>query len=339
MAEYKIILTTLAPLHIGSGSAVKKQEYIYDPRNETVTFIDGAKLTKFLKQRNLLNKYLEYLSAWSSKADLKRFLFENNVKTYEWNAFESYKEKVYQGKKDGRMGPKSKDKPMNDIHTFIRDGRKEIYVPGSSLKGAIRTVLLKSIKEDIKQNKIFGKIKISDSKPISAERLAIYQKIDINKRDNPMPLYRESIKPETTIEFKMIVEDNIISLEDIEQSLKRFYNIYQQQWLQGFVNTDGGKEFFRLEETFKHHTSDESLYLYLGGGVGLVSKSLYYQELPQQQAKQEIFELLSRSFRKTYGKMKAVPDNVPVALKGTVDLAKNVKYQQGLCKIEIQKVK
>ncbi|MGV2928380.1 type III-A CRISPR-associated RAMP protein Csm5 [Macrococcus capreoli] len=333
MKNYKVKLTTLAPVHIGSGNKITKNEYLYNSMEQYVSFIDGAKLTKYLKQKQLLQKYITFLSNERSPI-LMTFLKQNNIQTNEWHQFISYTERVNQGKTDGRYGKQSINKKMNDIHTFIRDGRGVVYIPGSSLKGAFRTVLLKSFSEDTKDNELFKKIKISDSLPCTNEELAIYQKIDVNKRDNPMPLYRECIIPKTTIEFDMVIEDEVITINEIKNAFKRFNQNYVEKWLSGIAKTDGGSEFFQKETIFKAIQSDDDCYLYLGGGSGFVSKSLHYQAYSKDEAKKMIFEQLRKSFRNTYGKFREVPENLPIALKATVDLKKKEWYQQGLCKIE-----
>ena len=62
--------------------------------------------------------------------------------------------------------------------------------------------------------------------------------------------------------------------------------------------------------------------LYLGGGVGFSSKTTHYQTKSHEQAKHDTFEILRKRFRGTYGKMKRIPQNVPVALKGTLNYSK-----------------
>lgn len=69
---------------------------------------------------------------------LKDYLDAQNVKQSEWKAFVSYSEKVNQGKKYGNIRPK----PLNDLHLMVRDGQNKVYLPGSSIKGAIKTALV-----------------------------------------------------------------------------------------------------------------------------------------------------------------------------------------------------
>lgn len=40
---------------------------------------------------------------------------------------------------------------MNDLNTFVKDAFGRPYIPGSSLKGALRTAILNDLKEDTKE--------------------------------------------------------------------------------------------------------------------------------------------------------------------------------------------
>ncbi|HDU1415439.1 TPA: CRISPR-associated protein Csm5, partial [Staphylococcus pseudintermedius] len=78
--------------------------------------------------------------------------------------------------------------------------------------------------------------------------------------------------------------------------------------------------------------------LFLGAGAGFVSKTTHYQLKSREQAKRDSFDILTKKFRRTYGKMKEMPSNVPVALKGTTNQSLHVSYQQGMCKISFQEL-
>lgn len=325
---YDAVIKTIGPVHIGSGKIMKKQDYIYDFYNSTVYMVDGAKLVKFLKNRGLLDTYqqfLRYPSKNPRESGLNYYLESQKIKRAEWNEFIIYSERVYQGKKHGTVRPK----PLNDLHLMVRDGQNKVYIPGSSIKGALKTVIA-SQDNNLNENDVYRKIKISDSEPIDESNLAIYQKIDINKVDKPMPLYRECIDIKTEIKFKITIEDDIYSITEIENKIQKFYENYYNQWLSHFKDTRGGQRF-ALEGGIPDVLGQNILFL--GAGVGFVSKTLHYQIKSREQAKRDSFEVLQKRFRNTYGKMKRIPDNVPVVLKGTINQNHKQSYQQGMCKI------
>ena len=294
--------------------------------------INGNKLVKFLKRKiySIHIKTFEIPTKNPRENGLKDYLDAQNVKQSEWKAFVSYSEKVNQGKKYGNIRPK----PLNDLHLMVRDGQNKVYLPGSSIKGAIKTALVSKYNNE-KIQMYIAKIKVSDSEPIDERHLAIYQKIDINKSEKPMPLYRECVDVDTEIKFKLTIEDEIYSINEIEQSIQDFYKNYYDKWLVGFKETKGGRRF-ALEGGMPDVLNQNILFL--GAGAGFVSKTTHYQLKSREQAKRDSFDILTKKFRRTYGKMKEMPSNVPVALKGTTNQSLHVSYQQGMCKISFQEL-
>lgn len=330
---YEVKLKVLGPVHIGDGSIRTKHEYIYDFYQSTVHVVNKVKLIQHLKDKKLLNKYLVFLKNPPNnprERTLKFFLEQEKVKKSEWHKFVSFSQRVNQGKKENQKNSK---KGLNDIHLMVRDGQNEVYIPGSSLKGALKTMIVaKYNNEDDKT--YYSKIKVSDSLPIEENCLSIYQKIDINKKEVGMPLYRECIEVGTEVSFQISIEDQVISIEDLESCIKDFYRNYYEKWLAGFKETYGGRRF-----AFGGGFPDmaQNNIIYIGGGVGFASKTLHYQQHEYTLAKRESFKVLRSRYKSVYGKMKEIPRNVPVVLKGTVNLAKNEYYQQGMCQISFNK--
>ncbi|MEJ7542101.1 type III-A CRISPR-associated RAMP protein Csm5 [Staphylococcus intermedius] len=326
---YEVKLKMLGPVHIGDGSIRTKHEYIHDYYQSTVHVVDKVKFIQYLKGKNLLNKYLDFLKNPTKnfrESTLKFFLDQQKVKKSEWHKFVSFSQRVNLGKKENQKNSK---KGLNDIHLMVRDGQKKVYIPGSSLKGALKTMIVAKYNNEDDKN-YYSKIKVSDSLPIEERYLSIYQKIDINKKDVGMPVYRECIEVGTEVSFQISIEDEVISIESLESCIKDFYHNYYEKWLIGFKETHGGRLFEDgggFPDTKKHNI------IYIGGGVGFASKTLYYQRHNYTIAKQKTFNILKKRHKNPYAKMRRIPRNVPIVLKGTVNLAKNEYYQQGMCQI------
>lgn len=138
---YDVTLTVETPVFIGSGKTINKKEYAYDEAKKLVSIIDMQKLIKCLVDKELIDEYErlilgnaynggmnEFLSTCFSKEEIEMLtLYQCNVK-----------------------GVFNDQKPHNDICQFMRlnDGRP--YIPGSSLKGALRTCLLAYLVNDSK---------------------------------------------------------------------------------------------------------------------------------------------------------------------------------------------
>lgn len=327
--KYEVSIKVLGPVHIGEGTTLKKQDYIYDYHQSRVHFIDGPKLMKYLKNNGLLEKYHQFLryppSERQRESALKYFLENVGIKKSEWSQFTSFSVFVHQGKGNAKGG----SKPLNDIQLMVRDGRNEVYVPGSSLKGLIKTALVALHDND---KLLYHKLRVSDSESINELNLAIYEKVDINKTDKPMPLYRECIDVGTNIQMQMSIEDNAFDIKEIEDAIQKFYSNYYDKWLSGFDYSMIGKQV--LKDTAQQ---DKNI-IYLGGGAGFVSKTLHYQKKSKRQAKSDIMDILEKKFYKTYGKMKSIPENVPIALKATYNQSQNKWLQQGMCQISFNKI-
>jgi len=124
-------LRTLAPVYIGSGEHLNKKEYILDGPKGLIHFPDFPRMVGFLKQRSLLAAYENFLTN-PNRRDFRAFLEENNVRASEYPHFVSYSIEA---------GEAARDVNFREVLTFIKDSRGFPYIPGSSLKGAIRTAV------------------------------------------------------------------------------------------------------------------------------------------------------------------------------------------------------
>lgn len=77
LKTYNVVIKTLGPVHIGEGRTLKKHEYIYEYYKGVVHYVDGSKLVTYLKHKNLLNEYLDFIRKTpkvdSRKVQLKNF--------------------------------------------------------------------------------------------------------------------------------------------------------------------------------------------------------------------------------------------------------------------------
>lgn len=126
-----ITLRTLSPVFIGAGERLTKKEYLFDRKKGLIHFIDFPRLIRFLKERGLLSKYEEFLSQ-PRLNDFQAFLLGNRVLEKDYPAFVSY---------TIAAGEAAHEPNFREVLTFIKDAQGLPYIPGSSLKGAIRTAL------------------------------------------------------------------------------------------------------------------------------------------------------------------------------------------------------
>lgn len=129
--EYR--LTCISPVHIGSGEMFKAFEYLYDRRNRRVGFIQEEKWQQMLLRHNLLDAFLELLqNTWAGRVNLLEWLRKHDVQ--ETEIWETVK-RTSLCKADISSGKNT----LNDIcvASSLADG--SLYIPGSSIKGALLT--------------------------------------------------------------------------------------------------------------------------------------------------------------------------------------------------------
>lgn len=128
LKKYNIELKTVGPVFIGSGKETNKKEAIFN--NDSVIIVDAKKMFKHLCDKKLIDKYQNYML--DDNIDLKSFFEKNKIRE---NIYRDWNIKRFD------RGQYSRNAKDINIGRFIRDGNEKVYVPGSSLKGMLRTIL------------------------------------------------------------------------------------------------------------------------------------------------------------------------------------------------------
>ena len=302
LKKYDVELETVGPLFIGSGRELNKKEYLL--RNNAIMVLDIPSLFSFMGKKGLMNK-IEAFFLNDDRADLSRFLYENNVRTDEIKNCIRYK--MDQSDTSLERGTRA------SVMEFVKDPYDMPYIPGSSIKGMLRTILLcqdiednksqyfsseaeskravtrpgnrntflrkeikgiettafntlerkKQRKEDAVNDMLSGLI-VSDSQPIDIKDMVLCQRVEYHTDgiEKNLNVLRECIKPGTKIRFTLTLDTSICSYdtEDIIDAIAKFNSYYNDVFRTRFAKMAPGK-------------SDS---VYLGGGVGFVSKTMIY---------------------------------------------------------------
>ena len=131
--SYRLILNGISPLFIGSGEIYSQLDYIHHENN--IFIIDFDKLLEQIPPEvidDLTNEISE---------NFKNNIWEGNIKDFLSRYNINWKETIE--KEYELIGTIAK----NEVNQFIKTGY-QIYIPGLSLKGAIRTAILFKILED-----------------------------------------------------------------------------------------------------------------------------------------------------------------------------------------------
>lgn len=139
LERMNLTVHTLSPVFIGSGERLSKKEYILDPKKGIIYFPDLVRLMAYLQQRRLLEEYESFLIQ-TRQNDLRAFLLNNKINETDYHHFIRYTISA---------GEAVKTENFREVLTFVKDIDGRPYIPGSSIKGAIRTALAAQLMKKI----------------------------------------------------------------------------------------------------------------------------------------------------------------------------------------------
>lgn len=320
LKKYKFVFNTVGPVFIGSGQNLKKKEYIFDEKKGRVKIIDVNKMLSFIcKDKNLMRDYEKLMMSGDKKDDLQSFFNDHKISEKDYKNW-ILRECNVKGNFKGE-----------DINTFVRDGRGEAYIPGSSLKGMFRTVILSylirhadeeyknemraRVEEDFSDehldevDKVMS-VKFLHSKLTDSDRKDMVNSImrgliisDSKKiADKNMALYKKfdmSVKGEghslnlvrECVDFKVKIETTIT----IDTTIFPYTKDELFKMFEEF--TQYYKEI--LEDKFKgcpkHSVSNKRFFL--GGGAGFISKTDLYALFDEKKAIEITGRILDSKFQ------------------------------------------
>lgn len=219
-------LETLTSLHIGSGNMLQKDsDFVFGKDAEdypVVGVIDPRKVLTLVGEENIDAWTVGIENGRSTEDIVKQYAPIATITDYSLHTIDSYLSRTPQ-----------------QIKEFIRDGLDRPYIPGSSIKGAIRTAVLSSIAakmneteilQDIRKNgnitaktfeaKVFGKdpnhdvfryLLVGDAFA-TGYRTAVYNMVNINERtergfwDTSKQMATEVLLSGTEVDFSLVLK-------------------------------------------------------------------------------------------------------------------------------------
>ena len=128
LKNYKLKFKTLSPVFIGSGQQINKLEYILDGKRLYV--VDMRTLMRDVVERGLTESFYRFMHA--KQQYLKSWLDSNGMRDY----------KKYAAYELNGTENIDRSRSLKSIAAFIKNAYNEPYVPGSSIKGMLRTIIL-----------------------------------------------------------------------------------------------------------------------------------------------------------------------------------------------------
>lgn len=260
---YSFILVTIGPVHIGSGQTYSQKEYIYE--DGYYYFPEMNRLYREIQNRGpkVVQTFEHFLMQNQRKNDPKQrlvnFLNDQQIRERDFGGYK-IKESGFETEKRNRG-------KINEISAFIKDAYGKPYIPGSSLKGALRTLVLnQSEGDDASLTDVFSHIYVSDSLPIEPEKLMLTQKLDyseVKKGFNKLSVYRESIRPFTPVKFTIQARNDeaIKLIDNLMTTAESQYKLYDDYFLFDFKDS-------YIQENISGYAP-----IYLGAGSGFWTKT------------------------------------------------------------------
>ncbi|MCK4257654.1 MAG: type III-A CRISPR-associated RAMP protein Csm5 [Halanaerobiales bacterium] len=282
----KMILETLTPVHIGSGEILSPySDYVY--QNGSIYYIDNKKLGESLYSLEdadeIIDQFVEIIRTTASnnrsKFKLVDFFDEYDLdyKKYSWKKVEI--KGVLKNEQISRMVTTA-GKP---------------FIPGSSLKGAIRTCLLyghlkadgydfnklKKISLYIGQDKFdsFGNdilkfLHVTDTTYLKPDQMSILKTVrwNLDKHDMGVPIWREVIPSQSRFELRLQSK----AVRKYDKIMNKFQYLYE----------DGESEILRRINEFYIETLEHEIETLSQLGKSDFSRIIEFYEKINQEAKE-----------------------------------------------------
>ena len=354
-------LVTRSPLYIGSGAVSAKTDYLFDPRANTVSMIDPEALFSLLYQRRLADAYERFVFSGETRMDL--FFSRNGVTEREREAVFQYKVSVADALDDNHS--------LKEIHRFVRDARQQAYIPGSSVKGALRTVILAALIARVKK----GRWPDDGSKGMNAQQMQTLEGLYLNglalKRDTFGNVANDPVncilRGLSVSDSEPVPDDDMILVGKSDVNTRgeekklplcrecirpgvelRFQICLDQSALPSNYSPDALMQMIRDFDTYyqktylsrfaapvhAHPVSYQDA-LILGGGSGFFSKSLAYPYLGAEEGLRHTEGIMIRQFpRHGHDKDRSVHHISPHCMK--YGRYQGELYPYGVCEVQMQ---
>lgn len=309
---FDAVITPQAPLFIGSGKVLSKKEYLFSPQEQQnrVKLLNEEAFFGLLLEKGLMDQYEAF--AMEQGGSLWHFL----TKTCGLTDTELQRRRVVRYELPVAQKDLLSSEYLKELHTFQRDMQGRAYIPGSSLKGALRTAwlvhALRSEPDDIKEKRstrdfsdhptfpesrytgrlrvpprkenpaldsIFRGVQVSDSGVIPDQNMILTGRTLLSPGGDPkeLAMCQECVRPGTAIRFRIMLDQSILCKYKVP--------ITEQSLMDSIRDFDA---FYA--ETFESRFPQPSPYnniaslprgphLFLGRGPGFFSKTLVYPYL------------------------------------------------------------
>lgn len=322
--NYKVTITAKAPVFVGDGNTLKKKEFVFfkGASGTEIGIVDFKKLYDVAIKKHKQDLVESYFMSPMSK-DLDKLFTSLQLTIPERKQCCKYV--LSCSLSNGVLGEKE-----HDISTFIKDPYGCPYVPGSTIKGLIRTALINS---EIRKNpnrfsQSAKDIKCSDSKgksmlareASSLEKKILEETIDGDVKyvkkymsgliiGDSLPLSIEQLILKQKIDVKRNGDENALPIlrECLNVGTNIIFNLSIDSELCKYTIEDieaalydmtaGYRDNYLVEFTEDIGKVNDGRF-FLGGGVGFHNKTVIMSLFNKREALQMTSKILDSQFRK-----------------------------------------
>jgi CRISPR-associated protein Csm5 len=149
LKRFRVTLKTKSPVHIGSGETIERKQYIkckiadgiteFDSQDKNALFFpEPTKVYGAFEEAGKTEEYEKYLMDPDDTRELGALCHACGVRVSDsaWRGGTGYTLSL--SKLHGKD-------VFNEIHAFVKDAWGQPYIPGSSLKGALRNIIMSDL--------------------------------------------------------------------------------------------------------------------------------------------------------------------------------------------------
>lgn len=364
LKRYKIQLEILTPVHIGNGRSMSKKEYIYYRNNQMVWIPDMKKLFGDIGKRHL-------------EKEFERYMLSGNEPLLNWMKSVGYKDKEIQFLcaycMDCSDALENLNRPLG-IQEFVKDVYELPYIPGSSLKGAIRTALLaerlrkaperyKTVRQEVLEceTRVNGK---PNTKYLTLQgkkvEMLTFHTLDLTERkqdalndelkgiiiSDSLPLSKKDLVLCQKIDMDTEHHKNSLNIlrECLRPGTKAEFELTIDTSVCNITDTEIENALMNFSRSYRNVfvkkfmkiAENEKCNLYLGGGCGFATKTVLYELMGERQGLLTASKLMDLKFKK-HGHRKDVEKGISPHMLKCTHYDKKV-CEMGKCHVKIMEL-
>ena len=192
LKHYNCTMTVLGPVHIGSGENYRRNEYIYSNRDNSISVLDIGKAYQWFIEQGKAAEFESYFADFNPRSlPLGEWLSARRITEKEYSQWIKYKMTAGDSVVVFERGKQK----YSDILAFVKDPYSLPYVPGSSIKGMLRTALAMYELSKKKNNLL----KLVSAQVDDFDQMTDKEQEDFIRKNKRKFLTKEAVKIETEL--------------------------------------------------------------------------------------------------------------------------------------------